>query len=153
MKSIITGDTPDRCYICRREIGAGSRHLHHMIHGSMRNLAEKYGLTVHLCVDCHTKLHDHGKEDLRLERIAQEAFERKYSHGEWMQLFRKDFTEESKMPKNTEYCVTSCGNTQCVLNMENVGTAGMPVYRKDTGWCAGYQPVRKKAKKTKGGKR
>jgi hypothetical protein len=37
-------------------------------------------------------LHDKDKElDRELERAAQEAFEKKYSHEEWMALVRKNY--------------------------------------------------------------
>lgn len=90
--SIIPDDSEERCYICQRWIKGG--HVHHCLHGSYRKMADKYGLTVHLCVQCHTKLHDKGLHDKELEAIAQEAFEDRYGHAEFMRIFQKNFRQE-----------------------------------------------------------
>lgn len=86
---IIQGDKPDRCYICGRQ---GRTEVHHCLHGSRRAAADKYGLTVHLCHGCHMALHDTGRYDRDLERLAQESFEKRISHEEWMRIFGKEYT-------------------------------------------------------------
>ena len=65
--------------------------LHHCLHGSRREAADAYGLTVHLCPVCHTLLHDHGINDLFLEQTAQAAFEREHGREEWMKIFGKSY--------------------------------------------------------------
>lgn len=87
-RSIIPGDDPDRCFICRRY---RPEHVHHVLHGSYRALADRYGLTVHLCIRCHSDLHDKGLYDKELEEIGQEAFEAEYGHDEFMRIFGKNF--------------------------------------------------------------
>lgn len=53
MKSIIKGDSEDRCYICGR---AEWIERHHIFNGTAnRKKSEKYGLTVHLCHWCHNE--------------------------------------------------------------------------------------------------
>ena len=37
-------------------------------------------------------LHDTGRYDRELEKLAQESFEKWFSHEEWMQIFGKDYT-------------------------------------------------------------
>lgn len=69
MKSIIPGEDDKRCFICQKY---GPEHVHHCLHGPYRWLADKYGLTVHLCVSCHMLLHDKGRYDRELEALAQE---------------------------------------------------------------------------------
>ena len=76
------------CYICHTP---GTLHRHHCMHGSRRQKAEEYGLTVFLCPTCHRLLHDKGYYDRHLQKVAQEAFEEKYSHELWMQEFGKNF--------------------------------------------------------------
>ena len=63
------------------------------VHGvANRKLADKYGLWVWLRHDIHRDLHDRNKElDRKLEAEAQLAFERKYSHEEWMRIFKKNY--------------------------------------------------------------
>lgn len=90
MKSIIDDDREDRCYIC----GKYPQHVHHMLHGSMRKMADKYGLTCHLCLDCHNKLHDKNIKDRELQERAQIFFEKKYSHEKFMKVFGKNFKED-----------------------------------------------------------
>ena len=87
-RSIIPGDDPERCFICRRY---RPEHVHHVLHGSYRALADRYGLTVHLCIRCHSDLHDRGLYDKELEEIGQEAFEAEYGHDEFMRIFGKNF--------------------------------------------------------------
>ena len=87
MKSIILNDSADKCFIC----GRYPQHIHHMLHGIYRKMADKYGLTCHLCCECHTLLHDKGVFDKELQREAQLAFEDKYSHQEFMEVFGRSF--------------------------------------------------------------
>ncbi len=87
-RSIIPGDDPERCFICRRY---RPEQVHHVLHGSYRALADRYGLTVHLCIRCHSDLHDKGLYDKELEEIGQEAFEAEYGHDEFMRIFGKNF--------------------------------------------------------------
>ena len=88
-RSIIPGDQDDTCYICGKH---GMMDVHHMLHGPYRKLADHYRLTVHLCHRCHMVLHDTGRYDRELEKLAQESFEKWISHEEWMRVFGKDYT-------------------------------------------------------------
>ena len=98
MKSIIPDDREDRCYLCGRYIHGG--HVHHMLHGVRRKTADRYGLTVHLCHRCHIDLHDHGVMDAELQELAQNVFEDRYGHAEFMQVFGKNFR---RMDNETDY--------------------------------------------------
>ena len=94
MDSIIDGNRRGQCYICGRW---GQTEEHHMIHGTAgRKKAEKYGLKVHLCHDCHMKLHDKGEHDRTLQCIAQDVFERNFGHEEWMRIFGKNYILEDE---------------------------------------------------------
>lgn len=88
MRSIIKDDKKDRCFICHRY---GKMQVHHMLHGCHRKNADHFGLTVHLCNDCHRALHDKGYYDQYLEGLAQIAFESKYGHDEFMKVFQKSW--------------------------------------------------------------
>ena len=88
MKSIIPGNHPNRCYLCHRY---GNTQTHHMLHGIRRKAADKYGLTVYLCADCHRELHDHGRDDLYLEQVAQEEFELRHGHDKFLEVFGKNY--------------------------------------------------------------
>lgn len=81
-------DDSKKCYICGR---TSPLHTHHCLHGYMRKKADKYGLTVYLCLECHTNLHDHGKHDRDLQKLAQRHFESKYGHEKYMEEFGKNF--------------------------------------------------------------
>jgi hypothetical protein len=74
----------------------GALQTHHMLHGSMREKADKYGLTCKLCVRCHIMLHDHGLHDKELQQEAQRMFEEKYSHELFMKEFGKNFKEDEE---------------------------------------------------------
>ena len=80
-----------RCFVCGRMTGL---ECHHILGGPNRKWSEKYHLTVMLCHDHHTG--PAGAQYNRqlgdsLKRLAQIAFEARYSHDEWMQIFRKNY--------------------------------------------------------------
>lgn len=88
--SIIQKDET-RCFICGRVTGL---ERHHVLGGPNRKWSEKYRLTVMLCHDHHTG--PHGAQYDRkvgdpLKRLAQIAFEARYSHDEWMEVFGKNY--------------------------------------------------------------
>ncbi len=69
---------------------------HHIFMGNPdRKLSEKYGLWVWLRVDYHKfsdyAVHNNRKLDLTLKRIGQQAFEDKYSHEEFMEVFMRNY--------------------------------------------------------------
>ena len=89
MTSIIPNNVKGRCYICGYW---GTTQEHHMIHGTAnRKNADHYGLTVQLCPRCHMNLHDHGDYDKDLQRVAQQEFEKRWGHKEWMKVFQKSY--------------------------------------------------------------
>ena len=69
---------------------------HHCLFGSSRQKADKYGLTVWLCADCHrgnSGAHFNRTFDLTLKRYAQAEFEAIYSRGLFMQTFGKNYLD------------------------------------------------------------
>lgn len=86
------GDEKGRCFICMR---CGQTETHHMLHGSRRAAADRYGLTVNLCHDCHIRLHDKGEYDRELEELAQVEFEKSHTHAEWMRIFGKNYRRDT----------------------------------------------------------
>lgn len=86
---MVKHDSAERCFIC----GKRPHHVHHMLHGVYRKAADKYGLTCHLCYECHLRLHDRGEHDRELQAIAQIEFEEQYGHDEFMRIFGKNFKE------------------------------------------------------------
>lgn len=71
-KSIITNLDIKTCYLCGER---GLMEAHHCIHGTAnRRLADKDGLIVNLCPECHRKLHDKGVMDDHLKAIAENAW-------------------------------------------------------------------------------
>lgn len=89
-KSIMPGDTAERCYLCGRH---GRLEVHHCLHGRNRRAADEMGLTVHLCGECHRRLHDKGEHDRELEALAQETYEGLHGHAAWMARVDKNFAE------------------------------------------------------------
>ena len=91
MKSIIS-ENRNECYLCHyMPNGSETLQRHHCMHGSRRQKAEEYGLTVWLCWKCHMLLHDKGYYDRHLQQVAQRAFEEKHGHELWMKEFGKDY--------------------------------------------------------------
>ena len=95
MKSIIQGDSEDRCYICGR---TELIECHHIFNGTAnRKKSEKYGLTVHLCHWCHNEpphgVHYNQEADTRLKQIGQQAAMREYGWtvDEFREVFGKNY--------------------------------------------------------------
>lgn len=110
-ESIIDGGNELECWICgrsgyydydaKRVIGL---ELHHCCHGTAnRAQADRYGLWVYLCSECHKGTYGvHGKHgherDLSLERAAQRAWEAKYgSREEFRAVFGKSWLDDSNV--------------------------------------------------------
>jgi hypothetical protein len=89
-KSIIQNDG-SRCFVCGRMTDL---ECHHILGGPNRKWSEKYKLTVMLCHEHHTGPNGaqyDRKLNNSLKRLAQIAFEARYSHDEWMKVFRKNY--------------------------------------------------------------
>ncbi len=83
-ESIIHTENTESCYLC----GQYATDRHHVMHGTAnRKLADKDGLTVMLCHDCHMRLHDKGNFDKELQKIGQKA---------WMEYYGKTANEFRK---------------------------------------------------------
>ena len=79
-----------KCFVTGYEGAELDRH--HVYAGSRRNASEKYGCWVWLRHDIHMELHSqNSKLDKMIKRTCQEAFEEKYSHQEFMEVFGKSW--------------------------------------------------------------
>ena len=80
-----------QCFLCGRET---CLEVHHVMSGPNRKWSTKYGLTCHLCPECHRGAdgaqynREVGDE---LKRQAQMAFEEIYGHEMWMRIFKKNY--------------------------------------------------------------
>ena len=92
MKSIIQNEK--YCYICGSTCNL---HEHHIFFGTAnRQLSEKYGLKVFLCVTHHTgsrnAVHMNRDADLYLKRIAQSEFESVHgTRDDFISIFGKSY--------------------------------------------------------------
>jgi hypothetical protein len=88
--SIVTDDW-EHCFICQSQ-----RNLqeHHCFGAGNRKLSTKYGLTIPLCIDCHTGnkgVHNNYQLKLYVMRVAQKKFEDKYGHEEFMKVIGRNY--------------------------------------------------------------
>lgn len=90
MKSIIQAER--ECYLCGR---VDSLHVHHCLHGlANRKLADKDGLTVFLCPECHMNLHQRGWHDRELKLLAENAWIEHYgTREEFMKRYGKSYQQ------------------------------------------------------------
>ena len=91
MKSILQEDT-DYCFFC----GKYGTEIHHVVYGTAnRKLSDKYGLVVGLCYNHHRGrlgIHNGNKElDMKLKRMAQEAFQREYPDKDFLAVFGRNY--------------------------------------------------------------
>ena len=100
VKTIMPTET-DYCYLCGRFVRFDG-HWHHCLHGTAnRAIADKEGLIVRLCRECHTggkyAVHNYRATDQMLERDAQDVWETQYivkndvTREEAREAFRKLF--------------------------------------------------------------
>ncbi len=91
-KSIMPKDIPECCWICGR---AGDTDVHHIFGGANRKWSEKYGLTVHLCRNCHRKVHDYVDGLMSgLHKAGEQVYIDQYFEGDTeagIESFRKVF--------------------------------------------------------------
>lgn len=94
-KSIIKGDREEECFMCKQW---GAIELHHIYKGKNRKISDREGFVVHLCSDCHGKLH--GKDghlmDLYLMKTCQLAYEENHTRSEFMNLIGRNYIEEDE---------------------------------------------------------
>ena len=90
MKSVIPNDREESCFFCGSYNGIQE---HHIFGGPDRNIAEKYGLKVHLCLLCHNRVHGKDGKALMqsLHEIGQRAFEETYDRDKFRKEFRKSY--------------------------------------------------------------
>lgn len=99
-KSILQDKGDRRCYLCilLEDNWATYSYLeeHHIFFSKhLRALSEKYGLKVYLCLKHHRNgplaVHNNQKYRRLLEKKGQQAFEAKYSHREFMEVFGENY--------------------------------------------------------------
>lgn len=88
MKSVIQSDY--ECYLCGNVLRL---QVHHLLHGfANRSKADRRGLWVYLCPECHNNVHLNNELDLKLKKIAQRHYERHCgSRREFIQEFGKSY--------------------------------------------------------------
>lgn len=96
-ETIIEGAEREECWFCGR---TDKLEIHHVCHGvANRAQADKYGLWVYLCPECHRGTHGvHGKygheRDLTLKRVGQRAFEKNHSREQFRAVFGRSYLED-----------------------------------------------------------
>ena len=74
------------------ECGRPSAETHHVLFGNKdHDNAERYGLTVRMCRECHYRLHnkDEGLAE-KYRMLGQLCFEYEFGHEEYMKTFFKN---------------------------------------------------------------
>lgn len=68
---------------------------HHIMRGSRRKAAEKWGCWVWLRSDWHTgssyAVHNNPRFEMQLKQICQMKFEELHGHETWMKVFGKNY--------------------------------------------------------------
>lgn len=98
------------CFLCRQqaekekyygELTDKGLHKHHVIFGrGYRNLSEKYGLWVYLCLEHHegkTGVHKNKENNVLLRQQAEREFLKQHEIGEWMELFTRNYLDEEEI--------------------------------------------------------
>lgn len=93
--SIITEDM-EHCYLCQKMMKKHEVNKHEVFFGTGNRIQSmKYGLIVPLCNNCHTidnlSVHNNYFTDIKLKQLGQKIFEERYSHEEFMRIFKKNY--------------------------------------------------------------
>ena len=66
--------------------------------GHQRDISEEYGLKVYLCYRHHREgpeaVHNNKRYRRMLEALGQQAFEERYGHKKFMEIFQKNYIYE-----------------------------------------------------------
>lgn len=92
MRSILQKEK--ECYFCFTKEGLQT---HHCLYGtSNRKKADRDGLTVCLCWECHSALHLYGTGNRELKQLAQRVWMRHYQRGieAFVARYGKNYLEE-----------------------------------------------------------
>lgn len=84
-----------KCYLC----GAPATDRHHMLNGYMRKNAEKYGLVVHLCRNCHNEVHFGKRSKELMEKLKKEAqmrFQIEHPDLDFRKIFHRNYLDEEE---------------------------------------------------------
>ena len=95
-KSRVTEYT-DACICC----GRPATHIHHLLFGSGREFADKYGLTIPVCASCHNgcewgvqgQIHDNPRAEDLSKILGQAIWEKNYYKDLYYQLNRDEGDE------------------------------------------------------------
>lgn len=82
-----------KCFVCGCK---NNLHIHEVFHGSAnRKKSIEYDCYVALCANHHNisdeGVHYNKELDTYLKVLCQEAFEKKYSHKKFMEVFHKNY--------------------------------------------------------------
>lgn len=92
-ESLLQPNSDRECYLTGSQSGLDCHHIYAGI--ANRKLSDKYGCWVWLKHSIHMDLHNKCKDvDKMLKRECQKAFEAKYSHKEFMEIFGKNYLRE-----------------------------------------------------------
>ncbi len=104
IKSIMHDKNSGTCYLCmllhNDHSGKRIRQEHHAIFGTAnRQLSEKYGLTVYLCLDHHVNgkeaVHKNAETALMVKKEAQKAFEGRWPELDFKAVFGRNYLEDA----------------------------------------------------------
>lgn len=88
--SLLQPDGEKECFLTGVQSGVDKHHVYGGV--ANRKISEEWGCWVYLKHSIHMDLHDRRKDvDRMLKRECQKAFEEKYGHKKFMELFRKNY--------------------------------------------------------------
>lgn len=76
----------DYCELCG---SVSNLEVHHLMRGSSREMADKYGYKLCVCHACHTAIHHDGDLEMQLRRKAEQAHVDQYGEQDLIQKFGK----------------------------------------------------------------
>ncbi len=108
MKSIMHNKKDRTCYLCMMLHGDDSMkevlQEHHVFRGNAnREMSERYGLKVYLCLNHHLTsteaVHRNRKVEILLWKEGKRAFQKKYPDIDFMKIFSRSYLTDEDGPR------------------------------------------------------
>lgn len=75
------------CYFCLRP----ATDLHHIFQGAYKKASERHNFMVHLCRDCHNKVHMDKAPRILLRQMCQTEYEKVFSREDFIEEFGRNY--------------------------------------------------------------
>lgn len=78
------------CYFCQRP----SQDIHHIFQGAYKRASERHNFLVHLCRECHDRVHREKEPRIHLRQMCQAEYEKVFTREDFIAEFGRNYLED-----------------------------------------------------------